>query len=97
VLKFLGLSALPAFVNYNLTHILIARGQQLFSSVFVGAMLVLHVVLTWTLIPALGALAPALSVTFAELILLLCCTATLLLTGTKIREQRIADAVTLYE
>jgi O-antigen/teichoic acid export membrane protein len=87
VLQFLGLSSLPAFINYNLTHMLIARGQQLFSSIFVGLMLVLHAILTWQFIPTLGPTAPALSVTFAELILLLCCTATLLLTDARRKSQ----------
>lgn len=91
VLQFLGLSALPAFINYNLTHMLIARGQQRYSSIFVALMLALHTALTWFLIPSLGALAPALSVTFAELILLLCCTAVLLLIPGKIRQWN-ADA-----
>ncbi len=80
VLRLLGLSALPAFINYNLTHILIARGQQLYSSLFVGLMLAIHSALSWVFIPILGAVAPAISVTFAELLLLLCCTATLFLT-----------------
>ncbi len=80
VLQLLGLSALPAFVNYNLTHLLIARGQQRYSSLFVGLMLLLHSTLTWLLMPSLGALAPALSVTLAEGLLLLCCVAVLLLT-----------------
>lgn len=83
VLQFLGLSALPAFINYNLTHILIARGQQLYSSIFVAVMLILHSALTWTFIPVLGAVAPALSVTFAEVILLLLCIAILVLTRGK--------------
>jgi len=80
VLRLLGLSSLPAFINYNLTHILIARGQQLYSSLFVGLMLAIHSALSWVFIPTLGAVAPAISVTFAELLLLLCCTATLFLT-----------------
>ncbi|MFW6182564.1 MAG: oligosaccharide flippase family protein [Chloroflexota bacterium] len=87
VLQILGLSALPAYINYNLTHILIARGQQLYSSIFTGLMLLLHAVLTWQLIPGFGATAPAISVTFAELILLLCCTLTLLLTGPRQQTQ----------
>ncbi len=91
VLQFLGLSSLPAFINYNLTHMLIARGQQLYSSIFVGLMLILHAVLTWHFIPTLGPTAPALSVTFAELTLLLCCTATLLLTSAS-RNAKLAGA-----
>ena len=91
VLQILGLSALPAYINYNLTHVLIARGQQLYTSIFTGLMLLLHAGLTWQLIPSFGATAPAISVTFAELILLLCCTLTLLLTGPR-RQTQLASA-----
>lgn len=91
VLQFLGLSALPAFVNYNLTHILIARGQQLYSSIFVGIMLILHGALTWTFIPVLGAVAPALSVTFAEFILLFLCIGVLVLTRGKAGQKNISQ------
>lgn len=91
VLQFLGLSALPAFINYNLTHILIARGQQLYSSIFAGIMLILHGALTWTFIPLLGALAPALSVTFAELILLLLCIGVLALTRGKAGQMNVSE------
>jgi hypothetical protein len=46
----------------------------------VAIMLAVHTGLSWFLIPALGALAPAISVTFAEVLLLCSCTALLLLT-----------------
>lgn len=91
VLRFLGLSALPAFINYNLTHMLIARGQQLASSLYVALMTVVHAWLSWHFIPALGAVAPAISVTFAELILLLCCTATLRFTGGNVESNAIHE------
>lgn len=87
VLRFLGLSALPAYVNYNLTHLLIARGQQIYSSLFVALMLLIHGLLAWYLIPTLGAVAPAISVTFAESVLLLCCTVTLLFTRGKVHKE----------
>lgn len=80
VLQILSLSVLPAFLNYNLTHILIARGQQRYTSLFVAIMLAVHAGFSWFLIPALGPLAPAVSVTFAEVFLLFSCTALLLLT-----------------
>ncbi|MCI0399304.1 MAG: flippase [Chloroflexi bacterium] len=80
VLRFLGLSALPATINYGLTHFLIARGQQLFSSLYVGLMLFFHLALSWWLIPTQGAAGPALSVVAAEGILFLCCLLTLALT-----------------
>ncbi len=80
VLQFLGLSALPAFVNYSLTHILIARGQQRLSSIFVALMVVLHGLLSWQLIPTMGPAGPAFSVVMAEIVLFVCCLLTLLFT-----------------
>jgi PST family polysaccharide transporter len=80
VLQFLGLSIFPAYVNYGLTHYLIARGQQFLSSLFAALMLALHAVLSWQLIPQWGAVGPALSMTLAELLLLCCCLLALALT-----------------
>ncbi len=80
VLQFLGLSIIPVYVNYSLTHILIARGQQLYSSVFVALMVIVHLVVSWQLIPVLGPVGPALSVILAESLLFVCCLLTLVLT-----------------
>ena len=77
VLQVLGLSSLPAFVNYSLTHYLIARGQQLYIGVFTGAMLLLHAALSWQLIPVWGEIGPALSIIVAESVLFICCLLTL--------------------
>ncbi len=73
VLQLLGFSTMPAFVNYSLTHYLIAQGRQALLGAFMGAMLVLHAGLSWLLIPGLGATGPALSVLAAEMLLLVCC------------------------
>jgi len=73
VLQILGFSTIPAFVNYSLTHYLIARGRQVLLGYFNGAMLLLHATLSWFLIPRLGAVGPAVSVVAAELLLSICC------------------------
>lgn len=73
VLRWLGLSILPAYVNFSLTHLLIARGQQLYLSLLTGIMLVLHTIVTWQLSPLWGAPAAAISVIMAELLLLAGC------------------------
>lgn len=73
VLQILGLSAVPAFINYSLTHYLIARGQQLYIGLFTGTMLVLHGALSWYLVPLLGVTGPAVSIILAESLLLLGC------------------------
>ena len=73
VLRYLGLSAFFAYVNFALTHFLIARGQQLLSSIFVGIMLVIHFTLSWLLIPSLREAGAALSIIAAEFLLFVCC------------------------
>ncbi|MFZ0544296.1 MAG: oligosaccharide flippase family protein [Candidatus Promineifilaceae bacterium] len=73
VLRYLGVSALFAYVNFALTHYLIARGQQLLSSIFVGVMLIVHFLLSWLLIPSLREAGPALSIIVAEFLLFVCC------------------------
>lgn len=80
VLQVLGLSTLPAFVNYGLTHFLIARGQQAAVGFFTGGMLLLHGVLSWQLIPEWGAIGPAVSIIIAEGLLFFCCALTLTFT-----------------
>ena len=80
VLQVLGLSSLPAFVNYSLTHYLIARGQQLYIGVFTATMLLLHAALSWQLIPVWDEIGPAISIIFAEGVLFICCLLTLAIT-----------------
>ena len=73
VFQVLALSLVPAFVNYTLTHYLIARGQQALMGAFTGAMLALHATLSWLLIPHFGPVGPALSIVLAELLLTILC------------------------
>lgn len=73
VLQWLSWSVVPAFVNYSLTHYLIARGQQRWLTLFMGVMLALHGGLSWLLIPAWGSAGPAISVLVAETALLFAC------------------------
>jgi O-antigen/teichoic acid export membrane protein len=83
ILQILGLSTLPAFINYSLTHYLIARGQQAIMGLFTATMLTLHAALSWYLIPSAGAAGPAVSIILAESMLLLCCLLTLAVTKPK--------------
>lgn len=73
VLQVSGLAIPLMFVNYSLTHYLIARGQQSFMGVFTGLMLLIHIGLSWLLIPRLGAVGPAVSILAAESFLLVGC------------------------
>lgn len=81
ILQVLGLSVLPAFVNYGLTHFLIARGQQAAIGFFTGGMLLLHALLSWHLIPRWGAAGPAISIIVAEGMLFGCCVLALTFTS----------------
>jgi O-antigen/teichoic acid export membrane protein len=73
VLQLLGLTVVPAFINYSLTHYLIARQQQLYLGLFTAVMLSLHLVLSWVLIGRFGVIGPAISTLISEGFLLLAC------------------------
>jgi O-antigen/teichoic acid export membrane protein len=73
VLQLLGLTVLPVYINYSLTHYLVARGQQRLLTGLTAVTLLLHACLCWLLIPRLGLIGPALSVLLAESVLLLGC------------------------
>jgi O-antigen/teichoic acid export membrane protein len=75
VLQVLGFSIIFSFVNYSLTHYLIARGRQGIIGFFAGGMLAIHAVLTWLLIPIFGPVGPAISIIVAEALLFLGCLA----------------------
>lgn len=77
VLRVLGLALAPIFTNYVLTHLLIARGQTHFNLLFVLLMFIVHLGVSWRLIPEYGATGAAISVVVAELGLTLVCAATL--------------------
>ncbi len=73
VLRLLGLTVLPVYLNYSLTHYLIARRQQRLLTSITAVTLCLHACFCWIFIPRLGLLGPALSVLIVESILLLSC------------------------
>ncbi len=79
LLRWLSPALVPMFVNYGLTHYLIARGRQHWLTGLIGLMLVLHAGLTWLLMPRWGAVAAAVGILVAEGALLLGCLAVLLL------------------
>jgi O-antigen/teichoic acid export membrane protein len=73
IFRVTGITLIPAFVNYSLTHYLIARGQQAVLGPFVALMLAAHAGLSWLLIPRIGATGPAVSMVAAELLLTTLC------------------------
>jgi O-antigen/teichoic acid export membrane protein len=73
IFQMLGLTVIPAFINYSLTHYLIARQQQVYLGLFSGLMLGLHVSLSWVLIDRMGVIGPAISVLISEGFLLCIC------------------------
>lgn len=91
VLRVLGWSALPAFVNYGLTHFLIARGQQAVIGFFTAGMLLLHTLLSWHLIPRWGPAGPAISIIIAEGLLFCCCLLALAFTAPRVDGQTGAN------
>jgi O-antigen/teichoic acid export membrane protein len=91
VFQVLAISLVPAFVNYSLTHYLVARGQQLLMGVFTAAMLVLHAGLSWYLIPRLGVVGPALSIILAELLLTTLCALALLAGRSSVSRESVAE------
>ena len=73
VLQLLGLTIIPAFINYSLTHYLIARQQQVYLGLFTAVMLGLHLALSWVLIARVGVIGPAISILICEIFLLCAC------------------------
>ncbi len=73
ILRLLGLTVLPVYLNYSLTHYLVARGQQRLLTGLTAVTLLLHTMFCWLFIPQLGLLGPALSVLLVESVLLLGC------------------------
>lgn len=69
VLQVLGLSVVLTFVNYSLTHYLIARSQQTAVTLLSAGALLIHTVLCWQFIPRWGAVGPAVSVVTVEALL----------------------------
>ncbi|HSH04026.1 MAG TPA: oligosaccharide flippase family protein [Anaerolineae bacterium] len=78
VLRYLAAALIPIYINYGLTHFLIARHQQHITSLLVTIMLLGHLYISTQLIPTWGAAGPAISVIIAEIILLFGCGLTLI-------------------
>jgi len=77
VLRVLSLGVPLMFVNYLLTHMVIARGSQALVAWFGAAALTSHLAVSWYLIPLWGPTGVAASMLLAESVLLLCCMAAL--------------------
>jgi O-antigen/teichoic acid export membrane protein len=73
-LQILALAALPTFINYGLTHFLVARRQQRLNLIFNAAIFVVNLILCVWLIPRFGPGGAALAVFLSELTLLALCT-----------------------
>jgi O-antigen/teichoic acid export membrane protein len=73
VLRLLSLSILPAYVNYSLTHLLVARGQQRRLLALMALTLLVHAAVSWQLVAVWGAAGAALSLLCAESLLLAGC------------------------
>jgi O-antigen/teichoic acid export membrane protein len=76
-LQILALAALPIFVNYALTHFLVARRQQRLNLIFNVVIFVVNLTLCAWLIPRFGPSGAALSTLVSELTLLTLCTVAL--------------------
>jgi O-antigen/teichoic acid export membrane protein len=72
-LQLLAVAALPIFINYALTHFLVARRQQRLNLSFNAAIFVINLVLCSWLIPRFGPGGAALSILLSELTLLALC------------------------
>jgi O-antigen/teichoic acid export membrane protein len=72
-LQVLAVAALPIFLNYALTHFLVARRQQRLNLIFNAMIFVINLVLCSVLIPRLGPGGAALSTLLSEVALLTLC------------------------
>lgn len=72
-LQLLAVAALPIFINYALTHFLVARRQQRLNLNFNAVIFVVNLILCSGLIPRFGPSGAALSIVLSELMLLTLC------------------------
>jgi O-antigen/teichoic acid export membrane protein len=72
-LQLLSIAVLPIFINYTLTHFLVARRQQRLNLIFNAVIFAVNLILCSALIPRLGPSGAALSVILSELTLLILC------------------------
>ena len=77
VLRVFALALPLMYLNYLLTHLVIARGSQRLLAWFGAVMLGVHVLASWILIQRWGAVGVASSTVAAEAVLFLCCAAAL--------------------
>lgn len=73
ILQILAIALLPTFVNYALTHFLIALGQQRLNLLFNAMIFVLNFALCLALIPRAGAIGAAAAVLISECVLFVLC------------------------
>lgn len=76
-LQILALAALPAFINYALTHFLVAARQQRLNLILNMIIFCLNLVVCLWLIPRFGASGAALATVMSELLLLVMCSCAL--------------------
>jgi O-antigen/teichoic acid export membrane protein len=72
-LQLLAVAALPIFINYALTHFLVARRQQRLNLIFNAVIFAVNLILCSGLIPRFGPSGAALSIVLSELTLLILC------------------------
>jgi O-antigen/teichoic acid export membrane protein len=72
-LRWLALTLVPMFLNYALTHFLIAYGRQWFNALFTFTYLVVNIGLGIWLIPVFGAAGAAMALMLSEIVLCLLC------------------------
>ncbi len=77
-LRWLALALVPMYLNYALTHFLIALGRQWLNALFTFTILLGNVGLNFWLIPLFGASGAALALVLSELVLFIFCSAALL-------------------
>ncbi len=73
VLRWLALAVPPAFLNYALTHFIIARGRAWFNALFNSIILIENVSLNFWLVPRFGAQGAAISLLVSEITLFVLC------------------------
>ena len=72
-LQILALATLPMFINYALTHFLVARRQQRLNLIFNAIIFVINLILCWWLIPRFGPSGAAFATVLSETLLLTLC------------------------
>lgn len=74
-LRWLAIALIPMFLNYALTHFLVALGRQWLNALFTATMLLVNIGVNVSLIPTFGAEGAALAVVISEFTLFILCAA----------------------